>query len=91
MGDMSEKIRQREKLEAIAKKARPSRLEMLHYIRHFLAEKGDGKQALSELGAKWGDEQVRKLIERIEKERKRDKPEKYHVSIREPLEDPYMK
>ena len=79
-------------METIIKKAKPSSLEKLRYIRYFIAEGlGTPEDALKKLGTKWGKDKVERLLNRINKEGRKPHPKRFKVSIREPLMDPFLK
>ncbi|MBS3164540.1 hypothetical protein J4439_03850 [Candidatus Woesearchaeota archaeon] len=88
--DALERVMLRKKMDSIAQKAKPSRLEQLQYLRYAL-ERGSSAEELSrEFGPKWGGEAVDEMLSSLKRE-SRPKPDKYHVSIREPLEDPFTR
>lgn len=76
---------------ALKQRQRPTSLEMLKLIRFYINhEKHSNARILEEL-AHWDRESVEKTIEHVEKENQKPKPKRFYVSLKEPLEDTYIR
>lgn len=77
-------------MEAIRLKQNPTREEKLKYLRFYLKNIGTKEKAIGELSS-WGKAEILELIKEIELEKKKTMPKRYYVSLKEPLEDEFLR
>ena len=75
------------KMDEIKKKARPTDSEVKKYIRYMMNVKKYSNEQVMDECQDWGLAKIEHAIKEVELENSKPRPQRYYVSLKEPLED----